>query len=66
MDCTPGINLKTRFGGLKAMLSGERSFFIECSGEGDLFLTPSERLSKKTLTARSPWTPGIWLLGNPA
>jgi uncharacterized protein (AIM24 family) len=29
MDCTPGINLKTRFGGLKAMLSGERSFFIE-------------------------------------
>jgi len=66
MDCTPGINLKTRFGGLKAMLSGERSFFIECSGEGDLFLTPSERLSKKTLTARSPSTPGIGLLGNPA
>ena len=64
--CTPGINLKTRFGGLKAMFSGEGAFFIECSGEGDLFLTPSERLSKKTLTARSPWTLGMWLLRDPA
>jgi uncharacterized protein (TIGR00266 family) len=37
MACTPGIDLKTRFGGLKAMFSGEGAFFIECSGEGDLF-----------------------------
>lgn len=49
MDCTPGINLKTRFGGLKAMLSGERSFFIECSGEGDLFFNPFGALIEKDI-----------------
>jgi uncharacterized protein (TIGR00266 family) len=37
MACTSGISLKTRFGGLKSMFSGEGAFFIECSGEGDLF-----------------------------
>jgi uncharacterized protein (TIGR00266 family) len=37
LGCTPGIVLKTRFGGLKALFSREGAFFIECSGEGDLF-----------------------------
>ena len=37
MACTPGIKLKTKFGGLKAMFSGEGAFFIECSGNGQLF-----------------------------
>ncbi len=37
MACTPGIKLKTKFGGLKAMFSGEGAFFIECSGDGELF-----------------------------
>ncbi len=37
MASTPGINLRTRFGGLKAMFSGEGLFLMECSGRGDLF-----------------------------
>ena len=37
MGCTPGVRLKTRFGGLRAIFSGEGAFFIECSGNGDLF-----------------------------
>ncbi len=37
MACTPGVQLRTRFGGFKAMFSGEGMFLIECSGEGDLF-----------------------------
>ena len=37
MACTPGVRLKTRFGGLKALFSGEGGFVIECSGQGELF-----------------------------
>ena len=37
MGCTPGVTLRTRFGGLRAMFSGEGLFFIECSGKGELF-----------------------------
>ena len=37
MACTPGIRLATQFGGLRSMFSGEGLFFIECSGQGDLF-----------------------------
>ncbi|APW61772.1 TIGR00266 family protein [Paludisphaera borealis] len=37
LACTPGIALHTRFGGLKALFSGEGAFFLECSGHGDLF-----------------------------
>lgn len=34
---TEEISLKTKFGGLKALFSGEGIFFLECSGTGDLF-----------------------------
>ncbi len=37
MACTPGIELKTRFGGLRSLFSGEGLFFVECSGNGELF-----------------------------
>ena len=37
LACTPGISLKTRFGGLKAIFSGEGAFFLDAVGEGDLF-----------------------------
>ena len=37
MACSPGVNLATRFGGLRSMFSGEGMFLIECSGFGDLF-----------------------------
>lgn len=35
--CTSGMRLATRFGGLRAFFSGEGAFFLEVSGEGDLF-----------------------------
>ena len=37
LACTPGMNLGTRFGGLKSLFSGEGAFLIEVSGQGDLF-----------------------------
>ncbi len=37
MACTPGVELKTKFGGLKALFSGEGAFYLECGGHGDLF-----------------------------
>ena len=37
MACSPGVQLATRFGGLRSMFSGEGMFLIECSGFGDLF-----------------------------
>lgn len=37
LACTPDIELKMKFGGLKALFSGEGAFQIECSGTGDLF-----------------------------
>ena len=39
MACTPGIELKTRFGGLRSLFSGEGLFFVECSGNGELFFS---------------------------
>ncbi len=37
LACSPGMNLHTKFGGLRAFFSGEGGFLIEVSGQGDLF-----------------------------
>jgi uncharacterized protein (TIGR00266 family) len=37
MACSPGVSLRTMFGGLRSMFSGEGMFLVECSGFGDLF-----------------------------
>ena len=37
LACTPGVELSTRFGGLKSLLSGEGAFLIESRGTGHLF-----------------------------
>lgn len=37
LACSPGVELHTRFGGLKAFFSGEGAFFLACAGQGDLF-----------------------------
>lgn len=37
MACTPGVELKTRFAGLRGLFSGEGGFFIECTGHGEIF-----------------------------
>jgi uncharacterized protein (TIGR00266 family) len=36
LAATEGVELKTRFGGLRAFFSGEGAFFIECRGRGTL------------------------------
>lgn len=37
LACTPGMDLSTKFGGLRAFFSGEGGFLINVSGTGDLF-----------------------------
>jgi len=37
LACTPGVNIKAKFGGFKAFFSGEGAFLLEASGNGDLF-----------------------------
>lgn len=37
LACTPGVTMKTKFGGMKAFFSGEGAFFLECGGAGDLW-----------------------------
>ena len=37
LACSPGVDLRTRFGGLRAMFSGKGAFFLRCRGTGDLF-----------------------------
>jgi len=37
LACTPGVTLRTRFGGLRALFSGEGAFLIVATGSGDLW-----------------------------
>ena len=67
MASTPGIELKTRFGGLRSLFSGEGAFLIECSGTGDLFFNAYGALVEKeidgSLTVDTgyvvAWEPGV-------
>ena len=47
MASTPGVQLRTRFGGLRSMFSGEGMFLIECGGQGDLFFNTYGALVEK-------------------
>ena len=47
MASTPGVTLKTRFGGLRSLFSGEGAFLLECSGTGDLFYNAYGALVEK-------------------
>ncbi|QDT35116.1 MULTISPECIES: TIGR00266 family protein [Thalassoglobus] len=49
LACTPGVNLKMKFGGLKALFSGEGAFQIECSGTGDLFFNSYGAIVEKEI-----------------
>ena len=49
MACTPGIELRTRFHGLKGLFSGEGGFFIECSGTGELFFNSFGAIVEKEI-----------------
>jgi len=49
MACTPGIELRTKFGGLKSLFSGEGLFFMECSGTGELFFNSFGSIVEKDI-----------------
>jgi uncharacterized protein (TIGR00266 family) len=67
MASTPGITLKTRFGGLKSLFSGEGAFQLVCSGTGDLFFNTYGAMVEKeidgSLTVDTgyvvAWEPGL-------
>ncbi len=49
LACTPGVNIKAKFGGLKAFFSGEGAFLLEVSGSGDLFFNSFGGIVKKEI-----------------
>lgn len=67
MACTPGITLSTKFGGLGALFSGEGLFFIECSGNGELFFNSYGSIIEKEIDGSFvvdtshvvAWEPGL-------
>ena len=67
MACTPGVKLKTRFGGLRALFSGEGAFFIECSGNGNVFFNSFGAVIEKQIEGSFTvdtghmvaWEPGL-------
>ncbi len=65
--CTPGIELSTRFGGLRSLFSGEGLFFMECSGTGELFFNSFGSIIEKDVSGSFvvdtghvvAWEPGL-------
>ena len=49
LACTSGVNIKAKFGGLKAFFSGEGAFLLEASGSGDLFFNSFGGIVKKEI-----------------
>ena len=49
LACTPGVNVKAKFGGLKALFSGEGAFLLEVSGNGDLFFNSFGGIVEKNI-----------------
>ena len=64
LACTPGMNLETRFGGLRAFFSGEGGFLVEVSGQGDLFYNAYGGVVEKESRASLWSTRGMWSPGN--
>jgi len=44
---TPGVKIRTRFGGLRAIFGGEGLFFLEISGEGDVFINATGSIEER-------------------
>ena len=65
--CTPGIELRTKFGGLRSLFSGEGLFFMECSGTGELFFNSFGSIVEKEIDGSFivdtshvvAWEPGL-------
>ena len=67
MACTPGVELKTRFAGLRGLFSGEGGFFIECTGHGEVFYNSFGAVLEKEVNGTFlvdtgyvvAWEPGV-------
>ena len=65
--CTSGIELRTKFGGLRSVFSGEGLFFMECSGTGELFFNSFGSIVEKEIDGSFivdtshvvAWEPGL-------
>lgn len=51
LACTPGVTLRTQFGGLRSLFGGEGLFFLLVSGTGDLFFNAHGDVVEKEVTA---------------
>lgn len=51
LACTPGVTLRTQFGGLRSLFGGEGLFFLVVSGHGDLFFNAHGDVVEKEVTA---------------
>ncbi len=49
MACTPGVELGTKFGGARALFSGEGLFLIECGGRGEVFFNAYGSIIEKKI-----------------
>ena len=49
MACTPGVELNTKFGGARALFSGEGLFLIECGGRGEVFFNAYGSIIEKKI-----------------
>jgi len=67
LACTPGVRLRTRFGGLRALFSGEGAFLLRAEGDGDLWFNAYGAIVEKELDGEMTvdtghvvgWEPGI-------
>jgi uncharacterized protein (TIGR00266 family) len=71
LACSPGIDIRTRFMGLKGLFSGKGAFLLRCSGQGDLYTNAYGALVEKEVDGSlvvdtghaTAWTPGLdWSL----
>ncbi len=51
----PGVEIDTKFSGLKGMMGGEGLFFLRASGKGTLFITSFGAIHKKVLSPGERW-----------
>ena len=67
LACTPGVALRPRFGGIRALFSGEGAVVIVASGIGELFFNAYGAVEERPLDGELTvdtghvvaWTPGI-------
>jgi uncharacterized protein (TIGR00266 family) len=52
LACTPGVHINSIFGGLRAIFSGEGLFFLECSGQGELFYNAYGAIIEKEVNGK--------------